>query len=129
MEHQMAELTRVILAQSESIKSLEAKSDAIQAKSDAIQAAVEEIKPVVIDLQSWKPEMETSMEGLRLEVGDLRMQITQIARNPVLTVRPVDLPPILPLPETKPEPWTEKDRLPPSKENAWRAREERVVGP
>lgn len=58
MEQQIAELTRVILAQSDSIK-------ALQDRSDAIHAAMEEIKSAVLELQRWKPEMELSMEGLR----------------------------------------------------------------
>lgn len=59
----MAELTRVILAQSDSIKTL-------QAKSDAIHATIEEIKPAVFELQKWNPEMESSVEGLRSKVGE-----------------------------------------------------------
>lgn len=111
----MAELTGVILAQSDSIKTL-------QAKSDAVHTTVEEIKSAVLELQKWKPEMETSVEGLRSEVGELRMQVGQIARNPVLALRRGDLPPLLPLPKTKQEPATEIDRTPVGKEGNARVR-------
>lgn len=118
----MAELTRVILAQSNSIK-------ALQVKSDGIHATVKEIKPVVFELQKWKPEMEPSVEVLRSEVGELRTQVVQISRNPVLAIRSVDLPPLLPLPEAKPELESEIDRMPQGKEGTTRVRRERHLVP
>lgn len=121
MEQQMAELTRVILAQSESIKVL-------QDKTEAIHATMEEIKPAVFELQRWKPEMESTVEGLRTEMGELRSQVTHIARNPVLTLRPVDLPPILPRPETHLESKTESSNLPSDQETIPTTRKDSVLG-
>lgn len=62
---------------------------------------MEEIKPAVLDPQKWKPEMESSAEGLRMEMGELKSQVVQITRNPVLALRPGNLPPILPISEAK----------------------------
>lgn len=50
----------------------------------------------------WKPEMEKGVEGLRTEVGKLRNQIQQMARNPAPTVRLVDLLGIFPKTEASP---------------------------
>lgn len=120
----MAELTKAILAQSGSIK-------ALQAKSDAIHAVMEEMKPAVLDLQKWKPEMESSVEGLRSEMGELRTQVGQIARHPALALRSGNLPPILPLPEAKPESWPKRDLVPLGKEGTYSAMGEldsRLIG-
>ena len=38
----------------------------------AMNAKLDEIHPAVLDLRSWKPEIERTMEELRAEVGDLR---------------------------------------------------------
>lgn len=43
------------------------------------------------------------MEELRADMGELKSQVIQIARNPVLAIRPMDLLPILPRPEAKAE--------------------------
>ena len=61
-------------------------------------------------------EMETG-DGV---IGELRTQVIQIARNPVLVLRPVDLPLILPLPDAKQEPNPEMDRTPLGKEGTTR---------
>lgn len=65
MEQQIADLLKAMAAQSESMKKLEARSE-------AIQVTVEEIKPAVLELQRWKPMMEQSVDGLRAEMGELR---------------------------------------------------------
>lgn len=96
MEQQITELTKAVLAQSDSL-------NALQAQGEAIQASMEEIKLAVLELQKWKLEMEQSVDGLRSEVGELRSPVIQIARNPVLTLQPGDLPPFLPSPNVKHE--------------------------
>lgn len=97
MDQQLADLTKAILAQSESLKKLETRSE-------AIQVTVEAIKPVVLELQKWKPDMEQAVDGLRAEVIDLQSQMGSFARNCDLKTRAGTLPPILPAPEVKPDP-------------------------
>lgn len=94
MDQQLAELTKAILAQGESLKKF-------QVHSEAIQASVEEIKTAVLELQKWKPKMEQSVDGLQSKVGELRSQVVQISHNPILAIRPVDLPLILPSSDIK----------------------------
>ena len=95
MEQQLADLTKAILAQAESLKKLEIRGE-------AIQATVEEIKPAVLELQKWKPDMEQSVDNLRTEVVELRSQMIQLSRNAGPAGRAGTLPPILPAPEVKP---------------------------
>uniref|UniRef100_A0A0D9XXI9 Uncharacterized protein n=1 Tax=Leersia perrieri TaxID=77586 RepID=A0A0D9XXI9_9ORYZ len=64
--------------------------------------SLEEIKPMVSDLASWKPTMVKAVADLREEMGELRQQVSQIARNPVLHIKPGDLLPIL---STSNEAW------------------------
>lgn len=93
------------MAQGELLKNLEARSE-------AIQATIEEMKPVVLELQNWKPEMEQSVDGLRVEVVELRSQVVQIAHNSGPTDRFGDLPPILPSLDVKHELTGVGDLLP-----------------
>ena len=67
----------------------------------AIQTLVEsvaEIKPVVLELKDWKPLMESSVDELRGEVGELRDQIQHMVREPVPALMAAGKPPILPIP-------------------------------
>ncbi|KAF0899324.1 hypothetical protein E2562_018219 [Oryza meyeriana var. granulata] len=73
----------------------------IKEQNKAIQASVgslEETKLMVVDLAGWKPTMEKTVAELRDEMGDLRQQVVQISRNPVLAIKPADLPTLLPTP-------------------------------
>ncbi|XP_040248832.1 uncharacterized protein [Aegilops tauschii subsp. strangulata] len=63
-----------------------------------------EIRPVVADLATWKPHQEQSVADLRQELGGVRQEIDLIARNPVLALKPSDLPLILPRPSSAPFP-------------------------
>jgi hypothetical protein len=87
MEQQLAELVVVVTN--------------IQKQNTAIQTSVgalEEIKPLVVELSGWKPAIDKAVSDLRDELGDLCHQVGQIARNPVLAVKPTDLPPLLSTP-------------------------------
>nr|ABA98724.1 retrotransposon protein, putative, unclassified [Oryza sativa Japonica Group] len=73
----------------------------IQKQNTAIQASMgslEEIKPMVVELASWKPAVDKAMTEMRDDLGDLRQQVERISRNPILAVKPADLPPLLPTP-------------------------------
>ncbi|KAG8060655.1 hypothetical protein GUJ93_ZPchr0002g25535 [Zizania palustris] len=87
MEQQLLEVTRALGV-------IQAQNVVIQAKVESL----EEIKPSVMDLATWRPEIVKSVEDLRDDMVALRTQVVQIARNPVLQVKPSDLPPILPRP-------------------------------
>lgn len=72
---------------------------AIQAQNATFQTLVElvaEIKPVVVELKEWKPAMIASVDDLRGEVGELRDQVKQMARDAVPVPRAARLPPLLP---------------------------------
>ena len=114
MDQQLAELTKAI--------------QKIQVQNDAIHAAVEEIKPAVLDLQKWKPQMEKGVEELRSEMGELRTQVSQIGRNPVLQIRPDELPPILPTPAIRPQFVPTLDVTPMGKDENSRIAEESELG-
>lgn len=67
----------------------------IQKQNSAIQASVgslEEIKPMVVELASWKPAVDQAMTELRDDLGDLRQQVERLSHNPVLVVKPSELP-------------------------------------
>lgn len=84
---------------------------AIQKQNSAIQTSVgslEEIKPLVVELASWKPAMDKAVTELHEEMGDLRQQVERIARNPVLSVKPSELPALLPTP-TRPRDTAPKE--------------------
>lgn len=81
---------------------LMAAMEAIQKHNVAIQTSVgsiEEIKPMVAELVGWKPTVEKTVAELRDEMGELRSQVQQLAKNPMLLVKPADLPPLLPTPQ------------------------------
>lgn len=61
MEQEMAALTRAIQSQNATIQ--------------ALVESVAEIKPAVLDLKDWKPQMVSSVEDLRGEIGELREQV------------------------------------------------------
>uniref|UniRef100_A0A0E0BFX1 Uncharacterized protein n=1 Tax=Oryza glumipatula TaxID=40148 RepID=A0A0E0BFX1_9ORYZ len=70
---------------------LMAAMEAIQKQNAAIQTSVgsiEEIKPMVAELVGWKPTVEKTVAELRDEMGELRSQVQQLAKNPVLSVKP-----------------------------------------
>lgn len=70
----------------------------LAATIQASMGTLVEIKPMVAELVGWKPTVEKAVADLREEMGALRGQVQQIARNPVLAVKPTDLPPLLPTP-------------------------------
>lgn len=90
---------------------------------------MEEKKPTVLDLQKWKPEIESSMEGLRLGMGELKSQVVLIAHSPVLAIRPEDLLPILPSPEGKLDHGPGVFHLPLGQEGILNTRKEQRLGP
>lgn len=60
---------------------------------------MDEMHLIVVDLKGWKPEMESTVEELRQEVGELRVRITDISRPPPslpsTAVKLTDLPPLI----------------------------------
>ncbi|KAG8068718.1 hypothetical protein GUJ93_ZPchr0005g14272 [Zizania palustris] len=85
MEHQIAELVKAM-------QTIQDQNASIQGSVAATSAAIEEMAPVVRELAGWWPRVEGGVGELRSEMGDLKARVERISRNPVLTVRPTDLP-------------------------------------
>ncbi|XP_062213439.1 uncharacterized protein LOC133914337 [Phragmites australis] len=49
---------------------------------------------MIESLVKWKLEVEAFVAKLKEEMGDLRTQLSRITCNPILGVRPINLPPI-----------------------------------
>ncbi|GJN05292.1 hypothetical protein PR202_ga22910 [Eleusine coracana subsp. coracana] len=64
----------------------------------APKASVEEIRPSVVQLSGWKSEAEASLATVTKDMGELRQQVAQIATNPILKVRPHELPGLMSTP-------------------------------
>lgn len=64
--------------------------------STALKMTVEEMTLSVTTLSGWKPEVEMMSAGISKEMRELRQQISQIAVNPVLKVRPCELSGLMP---------------------------------
>jgi hypothetical protein len=82
MEQQIADLSKTLAE-------IHTQNKAIQTKMESL----DEIKTSVRQLVGWKPEVDKAVNELQGEVRDLRSQVGHLARNPVLSVKPVDLPP------------------------------------
>ncbi|KAG8083754.1 hypothetical protein GUJ93_ZPchr0016g2548 [Zizania palustris] len=91
MEQQIAELIKAM-------QTIQEQNASIQGSVAAASAVIEDMAPVVRELAGWRPRMDGAVEELRGEMGDLKAEVDRISRNPVLTVRPVDLPGLLPTP-------------------------------
>lgn len=64
----------------------------------SINAKLSEMHPAVLDLHTWRPNMERSVESLRAEVGDLRSRVIDLTRpSSSSTIPRGDLPPLLQL--------------------------------
>ncbi|KAM0915618.1 hypothetical protein ACQ4PT_010694 [Festuca glaucescens] len=62
----------------------------------SINAKLAEMHPAVLDLHTWRPAMERSVESLRMEVGDLRARVIDITKPPSSSTTPRgNLPPLL----------------------------------
>lgn len=84
MEKSLADLTKAVM-------------DLTKTTTD-LQKTVDEVKPSVQSLSGWKPVVEASIEALGKEMGELRQQLMQMATNPVLKLRPSELPGLMPTP-------------------------------
>lgn len=62
----------------------------------ASTALFEEIKPSVRELAEWRPALEQSVAELRLDLGGVRRDLDLVIRNPALSIKPTDLPPLIP---------------------------------
>lgn len=89
---------------SAALKAIQEQNESIMKAASASHTLFAEIRPVVADLATWKPHLEQSVADLRQELGGVRQEIDLIARNPVLALKPSDLPPILPRPSSVPFP-------------------------
>lgn len=49
------------------------------------------ILDIVTNLAGWKPTIDSAVEEVWEEIGELRQQMAQIAKHPVLTMTPSDL--------------------------------------
>lgn len=101
MEQQIADLSKTLAE-------IHTQNKAIQTKMESL----DEIKTSVRQLVGWKPEVDKAVNELQGEVRDLRSQVGHLARNPVLSVKPVDLPPILPRPASAPALAPKEETLP-----------------
>uniref|UniRef100_A0A0A9DL99 Uncharacterized protein n=1 Tax=Arundo donax TaxID=35708 RepID=A0A0A9DL99_ARUDO len=83
MEQQVTEIVKTLatmqISNSTSIKSMEENTQAVR------------------DLSGWKPEMVDEIQG---EMGKLQQKVSLISRNPILMVKPSDIPwpPLIPTP-------------------------------
>ncbi|KAK3158633.1 hypothetical protein QOZ80_2AG0139660 [Eleusine coracana subsp. coracana] len=75
----------------------------LTASTMVLKAFVEEIMPLVVQLSGWKSEAEASLATVSKDLGELQQQVAQITTNPILKVRPHELPGLMP---TAPEPWS-----------------------
>uniref|UniRef100_A0ACD5Y2I1 Uncharacterized protein n=1 Tax=Avena sativa TaxID=4498 RepID=A0ACD5Y2I1_AVESA len=67
----------------------------LTAAVSSMNAKLGEMHPVVLDLHTWKPSIEKSMESLRAEVGDLRALVlnpNKLATTPPTGGAPLPLP-------------------------------------
>jgi hypothetical protein len=79
----MKEQTRLLVDLTASISSMNAK--------------LEDIHPAVLDLSTWKPVVERSIDALRAELSDLYSRIIDLARPPSTSTSPCgELSPPLP---------------------------------
>lgn len=53
----------------------------LTAAVSSMNAKLDEMHPAVLDLHTWKPTIERSMEALRAEVGDLRSRVIGVTRS------------------------------------------------
>jgi hypothetical protein len=73
----------------------------LTAAVSSMNAKLDDIHPAVLDLHTWKPSIEQSVESLRVEVGDLRARVFDL--QPPSSSSPRDaLPPLLPRPADAP---------------------------
>lgn len=61
----------------------------------SMNAKIDEMHPAVLDLHSWKPHSEQSVENLRAEVGDLRSRVVDISRSVATSPTTHGPPPLL----------------------------------
>jgi hypothetical protein len=73
----------------------------LTAAVSSMNAKLDDIHPAVLDLHTWKPSIEQSVESLRAEVGDLWARVFDL--RPPSSSSPRDaLPPLLPRPADTP---------------------------
>lgn len=53
----------------------------LTAAISSMNAKLDEMHPAVLELHTWKPTIEHSMEALRAEVGDLRSRVIDVTRS------------------------------------------------
>uniref|UniRef100_A0ACD5UVC4 Uncharacterized protein n=1 Tax=Avena sativa TaxID=4498 RepID=A0ACD5UVC4_AVESA len=68
----------------------------LTAAVSSMNAKLDDIHSAVLDLHTWKPTMERSVEALRAEVGDLRTRVIDITKPSSSTSQKGAMPPLLP---------------------------------
>jgi hypothetical protein len=69
----------------------------LTASISSMNTKLEDIYPAVLDLSTWKPVVERSVDALRAELSDLRSRVIDLARPPSTSTSPCgELPPPLP---------------------------------
>jgi len=69
----------------------------LTAAISSMNAKLDDMHPAVLDLHSWRPMIERSVESLRAEVGDLRSRVIEVTRSAATSPRGTNMPPLLPL--------------------------------
>ena len=102
-QRQADEMEQRVEEMAAALKAIHEQNAAIQKAVAATTTIITEIQPVVADLAAWKPTLEKSLSDVQQELGGVRKELDVIARNPVLRLKPGDLPPIFHRPEGAPQ--------------------------
>uniref|UniRef100_A0A0A9CP06 Uncharacterized protein n=1 Tax=Arundo donax TaxID=35708 RepID=A0A0A9CP06_ARUDO len=86
MEQQVVEIVKTLAA--------------MQISNSTLIKSMEENTQAVRDLSGWKPEMMKTVDEIQGEMGKLQQKVSLISRNPILMVKPSDIPwpPLIPTP-------------------------------
>uniref|UniRef100_A0ACD5ZPX3 Uncharacterized protein n=1 Tax=Avena sativa TaxID=4498 RepID=A0ACD5ZPX3_AVESA len=91
----------------------------LTAAVSSMNSKLDDMHPAVLELHTWKPVMERSVEALRAEGGDLRSRLIDIANPQTTVVGPSGvMPPLLPLAADAPSATPLKPVLPVVQEDA-----------
>lgn len=80
------------------LKLIQEQNASIQKAVAASTALFEEIKPSVLDLAEWRPVLDQAVTDLREDLGGVQRDLDHVICNPILSLKPTDLPPLMPQP-------------------------------